>query len=125
MAIEAGRAPSGAKMAASVGFVVVVWAINFLAAKIGLRYLPPLTMGSVRVVLAGLAMVPLYFLCSPLGLFTEKGALRQSLSRSDLWRFIYLGFFGVVVNQMCFTIGLRYTSVSHAAVIVGLGPIYT
>jgi drug/metabolite transporter (DMT)-like permease len=29
------------------------------------------------------------------------------------------------VNQLCFTIGLRYTSVSHAAVIVGMGPIYT
>jgi drug/metabolite transporter (DMT)-like permease len=26
---------------------------------------------------------------------------------------------------MCFTMGLRYTSVSHAAVIVGMGPIYT
>jgi len=26
---------------------------------------------------------------------------------------------------MCFTMGLRYTSVGHAAVIVGMGPIYT
>lgn len=30
----------------------------------------------------------------------------------------------MAVNQICFTIGLQYTSVSHAAVIVGMGPIY-
>jgi drug/metabolite transporter (DMT)-like permease len=29
------------------------------------------------------------------------------------------------VNQFCFTLGLHYTSVSHSAVIVGMGPIYT
>src|SRR5439155_25032986 len=51
-------------------------------------------------------------------------ARSQGFSRRDLWRFVYLGFFGVVVNQLCFTIGLHYTSVSHAAVIVGMGPIY-
>src|ERR1700741_900576 len=36
-----------------------------------------------------------------------------------------MGFFGVTINQVCFTVGLRYTSVSHAAAIVGMGPIYT
>jgi drug/metabolite transporter (DMT)-like permease len=36
-----------------------------------------------------------------------------------------MGFFGVTINQICFTVGLRFTSVSHAAVIVGMGPIYT
>jgi drug/metabolite transporter (DMT)-like permease len=38
---------------------------------------------------------------------------------------LYLGFFGVSVNQFCFALGLHYTSVSHSAVIVGMGPIYT
>src|SRR5258708_10916193 len=36
-----------------------------------------------------------------------------------------MGCVGVVMNQVCFTVGLRYTSVSHAAVLVGMGPIYT
>jgi drug/metabolite transporter (DMT)-like permease len=43
----------------------------------------------------------------------------------DLWVFAYLGFFGVCINQFCFTLGLRYTSVTHSSVIVGLAPIYT
>jgi drug/metabolite transporter (DMT)-like permease len=113
-------------MAVSIGLVVVVWAVNFIAAKIGLRYLPPVTMASFRVALAGLFMVPAYFICSRLPAFADAQRARlQGFTHRDLWTFFYLGFFGVVVNQMCFTMGLRYTSVSHAAVIVGMGPIYT
>jgi drug/metabolite transporter (DMT)-like permease len=48
----------------------------------------------------------------------------QKHNRRDLWRFLYLGFLGVTVNQICFTIGLRYTSITHSAIIVGMGPIY-
>ena len=113
-------------MAASITLVVVVWAVNFIAAKIGLRYLPPLTMASFRVTLAGVSMVPAYLICSRWPAFADARPTRsQGITLRDLWTFSYLGFFGVVVNQMCFTMGLRYTSVSHAAVIVGMGPIYT
>jgi drug/metabolite transporter (DMT)-like permease len=113
-------------MAGSIGLVVVVWAVNFIAAKVGLRYLPPVTMASLRVVLAGVAMIPAYLVCSRLPAFSGALQFRQrGFAGRDIWTFLYLGFFGVVVNQMCFTMGLHYTSVSHAAVIVGMGPIYT
>ena len=122
----AGRAPNRVVMGASIGLVVAVWALNFIAAKIGLRYLPAVTMASFRVTIAGLTMIPAYWICARLPAFADaRQARTQGLSRGDLWTFFYLGFFGVVVNQMCFTMGLRYTSVSHAAVIVGMGPIYT
>ena len=121
-----GRAPHRVVMGASIGLVVVAWAVNFIAAKIGLRYLPPVTMASFRVAVAGLSMVPAYLICSRLPAFAEARRVRlQGFTRRDFWTFLYLGFFGVVVNQMCFTMGLRYTSVGHAAVIVGMGPIYT
>jgi drug/metabolite transporter (DMT)-like permease len=123
---SAGRAPNRAVMAGSIGLVVVIWAFNFIAAKIGLRYLPPLTMASFRVTIAGLSMVPAYLVCSGWPAFAgARQARLRGLTLRNLWTFLYLGFFGVVVNQMCFTMGLRYTSVSHAAVIVGMGPIYT
>jgi drug/metabolite transporter (DMT)-like permease len=113
-------------MAGSIGLVVVTWAVNFIAAKIGLRYLPAVTMASFRVAIAGLFMVPAYFVCSRLPAFGDaRRARERGFTLRDLWTFLYLGFFGVVVNQMCFTMGLRYTSVGHAAVIVGMGPIYT
>jgi drug/metabolite transporter (DMT)-like permease len=120
-----GRAPNRIAIAASITLLVVVWAVNFIAAKIGLEYLPPLAMASFRVVMAGMVMVPVYFYCLRLKAFAEAADLgRRGLTRRDLWTFLYLGFFGVTVNQMCFTIGLHFTSVGHAAVIVGLGPLY-
>lgn len=122
---SSGRTPSRLAIGVSLAVLVVVWAVNFIAAKIGLQYLPAAAMASFRVVLAGVAMVPVYFLCSRLSVFAEATVLRRrGFSPRDLWVFFYLGFFGVAVNQTCFTIGLKYTSVSHASVIVGLGPIY-
>ncbi len=122
---SSGRTPSRLAITASLAVLVVVWAVNFIAAKIGLQYLPAPAMASFRVVLAGVVMVPVYFLCARLPVFAEAAALRRrGFSARDLWVFFYLGFFGVAVNQTCFTVGLKYTSVSHASVIVGLGPIY-
>jgi len=122
---SSGRAPSRGAIAASITVLIVVWAVNFIAGKIGIRAMPVLTLASFRVVLAGAVMIPIYLVCSRLPAFAEAAAARRrGFNARDLWTFLYLGFFGVTVNQMCFTIGLRYTSVSHASVIVGMGPIY-
>ena len=85
-----------------------------------------MTLATFRVVLAGAVMLPVYLFCSRLNLFAKAAeSQRRGLTLGDYWNFLYLGFFGVTTNQVCFTVGLRYTSVSHAAVIVGMGPIYT
>jgi drug/metabolite transporter (DMT)-like permease len=123
---SAGRAPSRGIIRGSIALLVVVWAVNFIAGKIALLSFPVLTLASLRVLLAGIVMIPTYLLCSRLPAFAEAGdARRKGFTLRDFWTFLYLGFFGVTVNQMCFTIGLHYTSVSHASVIVGMGPIYT
>ena len=123
---SSGRAPGRIVLGASIALVIVIWAVNFIAAKIGLRSLPAATLASFRVVLAGAVMLPFYMFCSRLPAFAEAAeSRRRKLTLGDLWTFLYMGFFGVVMNQVCFTVGLRYTSVSHAAVIVGMGPIYT
>jgi drug/metabolite transporter (DMT)-like permease len=122
---SSGPAPSRAAIAASIAVIVIAWAVNFIAAKIGTYYLPPLAMASFRVVIAGAVMVPIYFFCSRLPAFAEAANFRRrGFTVRDLWVFFYLGFFGVTVNQLCFTVGVHFTSVSHAAVIVGLGPLY-
>ena len=123
---SSGRTPSRAAIGASIGLVILIWTINFIAAKIGLRSLPALTLATFRVVVAGFVMIPCYLICSRLPAFSEAARkTRGALRLRDIWTFIYMGFFGVTVNQVCFTAGLRYTSVSHASVIVGMGPIYT
>jgi drug/metabolite transporter (DMT)-like permease len=116
-------------VAFSISLIVAIWALNFVAAKIGMRYFPAVTLASFRVVLAGIAMIPAYLTLSRVATFAgtahRDDGREHRFSRRDLWTFFYLGFFGVAINQLCFTLGLRFTSVGHAAVIVGMGPIYT
>jgi drug/metabolite transporter (DMT)-like permease len=120
------RTPGRGVLGAAIGVVILIWALNFIAAKIGLRALPALTLASFRVVLAAVVMLPVYLLCSRLPAFAAARKARPGRwTVRDLWTFLYMGLFGVTMNQVCFTVGLRYTSVSHSAVIVGMGPIYT
>jgi drug/metabolite transporter (DMT)-like permease len=129
---------------------MVIWAFNFLVVKFGLRYLPALTFASLRVVAAGLFMLLIAPLTARWPVFRSvpapdaaalppdpsAGASSRAKGFSsarralwpvgqDLFVFFYLGLFGVAVNQLCFTIGLQYTNVTHSSIIVGLAPIYT
>jgi drug/metabolite transporter (DMT)-like permease len=123
---ENGPAPSAAVITISITLLMMVWAINFLAGKVTLRYIPPLTLGSMRIVLAAAFMVLLIPICRRLPVFQDKTrAARPPFTWRDYWTFAYLGFFGFVVNQICFTTGLHYTNVTHSSIIVGMGPIYT
>ena len=120
------RVPSRAAITISLVFVLGVWVLNFLVVKVGLRYLNGLAFASFRIVAAGIFMVLIAPLCARLPLFREPSSSHRSrITGRDLFVFAYLGFFGVAVNQFCFTLGLRYTDVTHSSIIVGLAPIYT
>jgi drug/metabolite transporter (DMT)-like permease len=82
-------------------------------------------MASFRVVLAGAIMMPLYLACRRLPPFAPPPGRRFArFTAGEIWTFTYLGFFGVAINQVCFTAGLRYTSVGHSAILVAMGPIF-
>ena len=60
------KRPSGAVLAIVACGIILIWALNFIAVKVGLRYLPPLTLASLRVILAAIALLPVYLLRSHL-----------------------------------------------------------
>lgn len=93
--------------------MLVFWSINYLAGKIALVHMDPLTLVAFRFEVAGAIMLAVYAL--------QKR--RMPLRRGDVWTFTYLAFLGVVVNQGLFTIGLDYTTSSHSALIVAIDPI--
>lgn len=107
------RRPSEAFLMASLVFMLLLWSVNYIAGKIALRTMDPITLASFRLEVAALLMIPVYF--------TQKN--RSPLRARDLWPFAYLGFFGVIINQGLFTVGLNYTTSDHSSVIIAVGPL--
>lgn len=93
--------------------MILGWAFNFVVGKVTLEYMNPWALTSFRIVLSGIFMLPIYFAVSN----------RTRLHREDLWHFIVLGFWGVVVNRGLFILGLDLTTASHSALIVASAPI--
>jgi drug/metabolite transporter (DMT)-like permease len=105
--------PSKIALAFWLFMMLVLWSGNYVAGKIALRTLDPITLTCLRLQLAAFIMLAIYF--------TRRE--RQPLKLSDAWPFLYLGFLGVVVNQGLFTVGLNYTTSNHSAVLIAIGPI--
>jgi len=120
-----GHRPSRSILVACITLIMAIWAVNYLAVKFALRYLQPLTLASFRVVAASAFMLAIYPIAARLSAFSaDLKAHKQPRTLRDLFTFAYLGFFCIGLNQMCFTVGLRYTSVAHSSLILGMGPIY-
>jgi len=98
----------------AIALVMLIWALNYVATKTVLREIDALTLATFRITLAAAIMTPIY-LATP---------NRRTIGRSDAITFTQLALLGVVCNQMFFTTGLSMTTVSHSAILVGLGPIY-
>jgi drug/metabolite transporter (DMT)-like permease len=105
--------PSKLTLAFWLLMMLVLWSGNYVAGKIALRTLDPITLVCLRLQLAAFIMLAIYF----------SRRERQPLKLRDVWPFLYLGFFGVVVNQGLFTVGLNYTTSDHSAVLIAIGPI--
>ena len=98
----------------AIALVMLLWAFNYIVTKAALREFDALTLPVFRITLAAILITPIFL--------ARKG--RREIDRSDAIKFVQLGLFGVVLNQMFFNLGLSLTTVSHSALIVGLGPVY-
>jgi len=120
-----GHRPSNSVLYFSITLIMLIWSVNYLTVKYALHYLQPLTLASFRVVAAAAFMLLFYPVAARLSAFSaDLRAHKQKRTARDVFTFAYLGFFCVSLNQMCFTVGLRYTSVAHSSIILGMGPIY-
>ena len=112
------KRPHPSVLVSLTALMVACWSLNFIVGKVALRHFAPLTLASFRVVLAALIMLAVYGLSR-----LAAGPRARGFHRHDFWTFGYLGVLSVAVNQVCFTIGLNYTTVGHSALIIGTGPI--
>jgi drug/metabolite transporter (DMT)-like permease len=107
------RRPHPVLLGTLVSLMILAWSINLVVGKIGLRHMDVISLATFRIIAAGLLMGLLY-------LFKQE---RRRFGLKDFWIFSKIGFFGVVMNMGLFTLGLKYTTAGHSAMIIALAPI--
>ena len=100
---------------AAAAFAVVVWTGTPVVTKVAVDTFDPLLVGVLRSALAGVAVVPLLAVFRP----------PRPRSLRDMLLLLGSAFGGFVIFPIIFAIGLRYTSASHAALILVAQPIFT
>jgi O-acetylserine/cysteine efflux transporter len=91
----------------------MMWSVNYIVGKITLKHIDALTLAVMRAELVAAMLLAIYF----------AHRQRMPLRRRDVWTFVYLGFFGYVINQGCFIVGLGSTTSNHSAVLIASSPI--
>ncbi len=108
--------PSALRLYSLIGLMVIFWAMNFLIGKVALREFPGVLLSGLRVSLAALLILPVYF-------GARRKAAGGEWTRGELPALLVLGLVGVGLNQLCFVTGLGATSVAHASLIMGMTPV--
>jgi drug/metabolite transporter (DMT)-like permease len=105
--------PTKLLLACGLAAVLVMWAINYIVAKVALDHIDVLTLLAFRFEIAGAVMLVIFF---------ARGR-RTPLQKRHFWLFVCLATFGILMNQGLFITGLNYSIPSHSAIIVAFDPI--
>jgi len=108
---------TSARLYVLIALMTLVWGLNYIAAKLVLRSFPALLVGPLRTILATLLLLPFYWRAR------ARGEARPAGSLAEKGRLSLLGLSGTMLNQLCFIIGMSWTSVAHAALIGATGPL--
>ena len=102
---------------ALIALMIAGWTGNYIAGKIALHVFPPVLLCGLRISMAGVLMLPVYW--------WERwhGTPRALGAPGDLPQLVILGVFGVALNQILFVIGLSRTSVAHSSILANTTPI--
>ena len=101
-----------------VCLMTFVWGVNFVIAKIALRFFPALLIGPMRACLAAILMIPVYIWNR-----RHNPHASEPWTARELPMIAVLGICGITLNQVFFITGMDQTSVSHGALVIALTPI--
>lgn len=99
----------------SVLFAVLVWGISFVATKVVLDDIPPVSIAFFRQMIAIL----------PLLLLLRANGESLRLAKGELRLFFIAAFFGLVLYFVFENTGLQYTTASNASMLVAAIPVFT
>ena len=106
------------KLQVLLASMVTIWCGNFIALKVCLRVMSPVGVTAFRVLTAA---VLLYFIQR----YSPGRYPFRKLRKVDYWLFLKLAFVGLLLNQVLFISGLKFTTVAHSALVVTFGPLFT
>lgn len=95
-------------------FIMLLWGFNYIAIKLALREMEALSFITVRNVVALLVLLGIF-------LATEH---RWTVRPIDIARLLLLGVVGVTINQLTFNVGVKYTVVANASLLIATSPIF-
>jgi len=99
----------------AAAFAVVIWGASPFATKLGVADTDPLLVGLLRTIVAAAVSVPLILL----GRVSRPGNARD-------WRWLMVSAIcGFVIFPVFFSVGLRFTTASHGALLIATLPIWT
>jgi drug/metabolite transporter (DMT)-like permease len=95
--------------------ISMIWAGNFIAGKVALQVVGPITLTALRAVIA--TVVLLWYVR-----FTHQ--TWPSVSAADVRIFLILALTGLVTNTTLWYYGLRHTLAINAAILGAMGPVF-
>jgi drug/metabolite transporter (DMT)-like permease len=104
---------------ALVSFMTVIWGVNYVVAKLALKYFPPLVFAPLRTIFATALLIPIYWWSHR----HAEAAQDPPWTRREWLQLAVLGVAGITLNQVFFIVGMGKTSVAHAALIIATGPV--
>ena len=99
---------------ALITLMVAGWSGNYIAGKIALRSFPAVLLYGMRISMAGVLILPVYW---------WERRKKKTWKLADVPLLVTLGMFGVALNQFLFVVGLSRTSVAHSAIFANMTPI--
>jgi drug/metabolite transporter (DMT)-like permease len=114
--LTAEQPPVPRSLWALLGLMIVLWSANFVVAKYVVMHIPPLFTGGLRMTLAALFILPVYF-------WEGRKIRAHRWTRADLPTLIGIGMLGLAGNQVCFLVGIKRTSVAHGSILFALTPV--
>lgn len=91
----------------------LIWAVNFLVAKVTLTEIPPMSLGFLRFLLAGLLLLP----------FLLTHSKPQKIRAADIPNLFILGALMSTFHIALFYLGITKTSVSSASTLTATIPV--
>jgi drug/metabolite transporter (DMT)-like permease len=106
------------RLQALLASMVAIWCGNFIALKVCLRAMSPVGVTAFRVIAAAALLLVIQR-------YSPGRYAFNKLRKPDYWLFLKLAFVGLLLNQVLFISGLKFTTVAHSALVVTFGPLFT